>query len=237
MNNAQIQTGRVISVSPEETTEYKLVVSDNDNDSCFDTDFVTVTVQASPNANAGPDQLICEGESITLEGSGGGQYEWSTGETTSSITVNPTTTTTYTLTTTNGFGCTDTDSVVVTVNPIAPAVASEDKIICLGESVVLEVEDAGTGVSYLWSTGATETSITVSPSETTEYTVTVITEDGCESSDSVEVKVNDLPEVTAINTNGTCEDTSDGSITFSFQTMQTELPLPSVLMVVLLFKE
>src|SRR5690606_18809101 len=49
-------------------------------------------------ANAGQDVSICQGESVTLTANGGTTYEWSTGETTASITVNPNETTTYTVT-------------------------------------------------------------------------------------------------------------------------------------------
>ncbi|MEN8194481.1 MAG: choice-of-anchor Q domain-containing protein, partial [Bacteroidota bacterium] len=53
---------------------------------------------SSVNANAGEDQSICLGESVTLTASGGSTYSWSTGATTQSITVNPNETTTYTVT-------------------------------------------------------------------------------------------------------------------------------------------
>ena len=65
-------------------------------------------------ANAGEDFTICKGESITLYGTGGDSYLWSTNKTTQNITVNPERTTTYTLTATRG-GVTNSDQVVVTV--------------------------------------------------------------------------------------------------------------------------
>ena len=45
------------------------------------------------------------------------------------------------------------------------------------------------GDSYLWNTGATTQSITVSPNSSTDYTVTV-TSNGCEDTDTVRVNVN-----------------------------------------------
>lgn len=68
-------------------------------------------------ANAGVDPApICAGTSVTLTGSGGGTYHWSTGQTTPSITVSPTTTQSYILTVTNN-GCSAKDTVLVSVKP------------------------------------------------------------------------------------------------------------------------
>ena len=103
-----------ISVSPLKTTTYTVVVSSN---GCSSTDQVKVSVVKPippADANAGEDLTICRGESITLNGTGGEEYTWSTGETGSSIVVSPDRTTSYTLQATRG-GVTDTDEVVVTV--------------------------------------------------------------------------------------------------------------------------
>src|SRR5690606_30774029 len=63
-------------------------------------------------ANAGQDQTICEGSSTTLTATGGSTYEWSTGETTASITVSPDNTTSYTVTAFDATGTnSDTDDV------------------------------------------------------------------------------------------------------------------------------
>ncbi|MEW7290320.1 T9SS type A sorting domain-containing protein [Aquimarina sp. 2304DJ70-9] len=52
-------------------------------------------------------------------------------------------------------------------------------------------------VTYLWSTGETTPSITVSPQENTTYTVTVEDCSGCTASDSVDVILSDPPQVDA----------------------------------------
>jgi len=56
-----------------------------------------------------------------LTASGGDTYEWSTGETTQSITVSPDITTTYTVTVSNAV-TSDSDSVVVTVEDCSTAI-------------------------------------------------------------------------------------------------------------------
>ncbi|WP_138434044.1 Ig-like domain-containing protein [Winogradskyella algicola] len=143
-------------------------------------------------ANAGSDQTICQGESVTLSASGGQTYLWSNGETTTSIEVSPTVTTTYTVTAFDGFGNSDDDSVTVIVNDLPIAEAGEDQTICEGDSAILT---ASGGDEYLWSTGETTASISVTPSVDTTYTVEVIS-NGCSSTDEVAVTVNSLPTLT-----------------------------------------
>ena len=176
-----------ITVSPSDTTTYTVEVK---RGSCEDTASVEVTVTAPApapapvvTADAGEDQTICSGDSVTLTATGGSSYLWSTGATTSSIDVNPSATTEYSVTVSEG-GSSDTDEVLVTVNSIN-ATAGSDVTIESGESTTLT---ASGGDSYQWSTGATTSSITVSPSDTTTYTVEV-KRGLCEDTASVEVTV------------------------------------------------
>ncbi len=69
-----------------------------------------------------------------------------------------------------------------------------DTTICLGESATLTVSGADT---YVWSTGSTNNSITVSPTTTTVYTVTGTATGGCTGTISATVNVSPLPTVTA----------------------------------------
>ncbi|WP_223034481.1 T9SS type A sorting domain-containing protein [Hanstruepera marina] len=179
------ETTQSITVNPTETTTYSVTVSDNGCTSQADSVIVTVI----PNnttviADAGEDVTICQYDYVTLTATGGTDYVWSTGETTQSITVSPLTTTTYSVTVSNGQSS-DSDSVTVTVNPLAVAYAGEDETIELGSSITLTAEG---GNSFLWSNGATTQQITVSPTETTSYSVTVYIGE-CSDSDSVQVTV------------------------------------------------
>jgi large repetitive protein len=82
---------------------------------------VVATVLQAPQANAGPDHSILEGESVQLQGSGFGTFKWtpSTGLNNPNIAnptvIKPEETITYTLTVTNANGCVESDSVTVTV--------------------------------------------------------------------------------------------------------------------------
>jgi len=103
---------------------------------------VTVAVNQLPNANAGADQTICAGSSVTLTASGagsGGIYEWSNGSLGSSITVSPSDTTTYTVTATDSNGCEDEGEVEVVIKPLPQAnIINPPDPICEGESTTIE---------------------------------------------------------------------------------------------------
>ncbi len=183
------QTVETIDINPNITTTYSVTVTNSDG--CTDQDDVTVVVNPLPQADAGPDQSICEGESVSLNASGGGTYEWSTGENTQTIDVAPGGTTSYQLTVTDDNGCTSIDITTVIVNPIPFANAGTNIFIITGESATLSATGGG---SYLWSTGETTNQIIVAPGVTTIYSVTV-TVNGCTDVDEVTVFVNEAPSV------------------------------------------
>ncbi len=162
-------------------------VTVTDGDGCTATDEITISESPAPTADAGQDDEVCEGLSITLTASGGQAYEWDTGDNSASTTVSPTATTTYTVTVTNGNGCTDTDEVEITVNVNTTAEAGPDDEICEGEIAMLT---ASGGTSYIWSTGDMTADINVSPASTQTYTVTVTDNNGCTATDEAEVTVN-----------------------------------------------
>ncbi|MCB0448153.1 MAG: T9SS type A sorting domain-containing protein, partial [Gelidibacter sp.] len=184
-------TTQTINVNPNATTTYSVQVTQN---GCTSSDDVTVTVNPVPTINAGADVTINSGDSVTLTATGGASYSWNTGATTSSITVSPTVTTTYTVTGTLN-GCQSTDTVTVFVNNLQ-ANAGPDVSICHGYSTTLT---ASGGDTYLWSTGATTSSITVNPTSTSTYSVTVFV-GNLQDTDDVTVYVNPNPNV--IITNG-----------------------------------
>jgi len=115
---------------------------------------------------------ICSGQTTTLTASGGTTYLWSTGVTTTSISVSPSVTTSYTVTGITS-GCSGSALATVTVNN-SPTITVTSATICAGGSATLT---AGGGNTYSWNTGATTTSITVTPGATS-YTVTG-TSGGC----------------------------------------------------------
>ncbi|HRO07218.1 MAG TPA: GEVED domain-containing protein, partial [Saprospiraceae bacterium] len=147
------------------------------------------------------DGTICAGDSATLSTSGGGTYVWSTGATTSSITVSPSSTTTYTVSVTTVNGCTGTATRTIVVIPVPvvnitvtenSGVVPNDGIIYTGSSATLTATGGGT---YLWSTGATTASISVTPPSagTYTYTVTVTNSNNCSAVAQATITVVDPP--------------------------------------------
>ncbi len=177
------ETTQSITVSPEKSKTYGVTVT---KDGCDDIDKVTVKVEglsAPIVAAVTEDMVICKGEEVTLTASGGTDYSWSDGKTGSEIKVSPDKTTAYTVIVSDGF-TEDEAKVTVTVNEVK-AYAGKDVTIKEGEEVIL---NATGGDTYVWSTGETTQSITVSPEKSKTYGVTV-TKDGCEDIDKVTVKV------------------------------------------------
>ena len=197
--------------TPTTTTTYTVTVTDVNG--CTSTDAVTVTVNPLPTADAGLDQTICLGQTATLGGSptgpGGATYNWSNGASlnnpnAANPVATPTATTTYTVTVTDGNGCTDTDQIVITVNPVPTVDAGPDFTICDLSSITIGGSPTSTtpGASFAWDNSATLTNAfvanpTASPSTTTTYTVTVTHPNGCTATDQMTVTVNPLPNADA----------------------------------------
>ena len=155
---------------------------------CTAKDSIIVTVKAKPVIDLGPEKNICLGDSVQLTASGGGTYLWSqSNATTASISVKPAIASTYSVTVTKD-ACQSSDQISVKVNPKPVANAGLSRTICLGQSATLSASGGGT---YLWSTTASTQQITVSPTQSTDYMVTV-TKDGCSNSAKVNVTVNSV---------------------------------------------
>ena len=179
---------------------FTLTVSDG---TASDTDTVTVTVtpNRAPTANAGPDQTVKPGASVTLDGSGssdpdtGDTLTWSwahtsgtpavtlTGATTASPTFTAPTVTTstnfiFTLTVSDGTAS-DTDTVTVTVTPNrAPtANAGADQSVTSGASVTLDGSgssdpDTGDTLTYSWAHTSGTPAVTLTGATTASPTFT-----------------------------------------------------------------
>jgi uncharacterized protein (DUF779 family) len=175
-----------------------------------------VIVNALPSntiTNSGPTSF-CAGGSVTLSSTATGvTYRWSNGSTTPSIVV--TTSGNYSCTTTNASGCSNISSSIV-VNASGgsstPATiqASGATTFCAGSSVTLT---ASAGSSYLWSNGATTSSINVINSG--NYSVTITQSGGCSSiSSPTNVIVN--PRATFVcSPSGSLNFCQGGSVTFN----------------------
>ena len=110
--------------------------------------------------------------------------------------VTPNQNTYYIVQMTNGVDtCFDTIDVIVD----APIVTVNDTTICEGEMVQLTASATQAGGTYSWGTGQTTQSITVSPTTTTQYTVSYNTAVCPPSSTTATVTVDPAPTVTVSN--------------------------------------
>ncbi len=177
------QNSNVLKVK---TGTYTIVVKDAN--SCTRKEVVTVPLNNTVIVEAGLSETICEGTSTTLAGQSNATSNlWTpnfniTNASTLNAKVLPNVTTKYYLTGTTGI-CTKIDSLLITVLPAPIANAGIDTFVCFGGSVQL----SGTGgVRYQWEpvTNVINTNnptITVSPSTTSKYWLTVEDINGCKS--------------------------------------------------------
>ncbi len=189
-----------INVNPIVSTVYTVTGVTN---SCSSTGTVGISVFIPTVAVSG-NTSICNGQTATLTASGGNNYTWSNGFTSTVVLVNPTNSTTYSvaaLTSSSGINCPSSASIQVTVkpNPTVTAVASRSAM-CKGENNAITVSGAST---YSWSTGATTTSIAVTSSLVTimNYSVTGTSSLGCSSTASIAVKINSCTDLKELNLN------------------------------------
>jgi trimeric autotransporter adhesin len=183
------QSTSVITVNPNTTTTYSLVASVGN---CTDTTTLQVSV-GSVVATIFGNTTICLGGIATLTANTipliGNTYVWSTGQTTQAISFTALTSgiNTYTVKATQGI-CSNVASFNINVFALPVVVASaNDSIICPGDFVTL-TSVAPTAINYIWSPGSmTNATISVSPSASVTYSVTVQNSNGCSKTATVPI--------------------------------------------------
>jgi autotransporter-associated beta strand protein len=159
---------------------------------------------------------ICSGGTGTLLAAGASTYSWNTGSTNNSIVQSPTVNTNYTVTGISAQGCASiaTTTIIVTNSP---NISVNSTSICAGNSTTLSASGVTT---FTWDNGATSSSINVTPSATTIYTVSG-NASGCLviAMSTATVTVNPLP-IISINSASVCAGNS-ASLTASGATSYT----------------
>jgi len=169
-------------------TIYTVTITDGNG--CTMTNTISIGLDPPPVANVSGTTVVCIGDNAVLTASGGLNYSWSNGATTTSITVAATATATYTVTAING-NCFDDTTITVNVNPLPIANAGADTTIMQFQSATL---NGSGGINYQWSPSSDLScsncpNPTASPMTTTTYMVTVTDANGCTSSATVTVIV------------------------------------------------
>ena len=192
-------SGVSVTASPTTTGVYSVALSDGQ---CASTNTASIEVILNPTISiSSTSSLVCIGNSATLSASGALTYTWSSNSTNTNIVVNPFVSTTYTVYGSNVACPSSSATILITSAPtLTLSTVASPAVLCETGSSTLSVAGAS---SYTWTGGANTTSIVVTPSITTNYTVMATNGPGCWTSKSVNVKVNSLPNISISPTDAT----------------------------------
>ena len=235
-NMATTNTDSVV-ITPTATTTYTATVTDDN--SCSESHTLTVTVRELPTLTATPDNnpLPCNGgnTNVTLSAIGGaGSYtytmdNWTNSQTSTSysslIAGN------YTFAVRDAKGCVSTKALNITEpEVIAFTIRSTTPAICNGGNATLDTTAKPTGgdgtYTYAWTSDndavaglpvdKTTGAITVNPTATTVYTLTVTDGNGCTHTENITLGVGSNPSLTiASQTNVLCYGNPTGAATLT----------------------
>jgi gliding motility-associated-like protein len=198
------------NTSQDSVIKYKITTNDTltvqviSSKGCSINHKIRITAYELPVVNLTPDTSLCITSSIRLEAKTTGtglQYLWNTQAMTKTLDISPAYPQTYWVRVTNSNGCKKTDSVYVDVLPLPIVYIVGDTVICWGETFSLTAHG---GVSYLWSDGTTTASLQKQPLQNIAYKVTATDGNGCTNSKSVQIIVNNLPNVSISGTTSLC---------------------------------
>ncbi len=196
------QNGKVATIGS--SGFYFLTVTDQNGCTSAQSNTIVVTanpVPAKPVISANGPTIFCADRNVTLTAPQNVAYQWTSGQTSQSITLNQSGN--FAVRTRNEFGCTseESDQVIIKVNPLpqTPTVSAAGiTTFCEGNRVTL---NAASAVGVVWSSGQTDKSIVVTTSG--NYAVQARDENNCLSpySSVIPVKVNPLPATPTIVAN------------------------------------
>ena len=186
LNGANIPGATSAVYTANQAGNYSVEIS-NANDCHSSSNIITVSVNPNPTVAAtasGPS--VCLHDTVTLSASGALDYMWQPGDIPGQpIEVSPGISTVYTVLGTDTNGCTANDSIAIEVLPLPTISLGSDTMIC---DTTIFLLDAGIGFThYLWSTGDTTQTTTVS--STNNYWVQVQDSNGCSGLDTIQVTV------------------------------------------------
>jgi len=154
---------------------------------CSISDTITVGYVSFADINLGADQTICENDEISFDVTvPGGSYRWQDNSTMPTFSTDMAGTYYVDVTTDN---CTATDTIIVSVTPLANVSLGNDTTIC--EGTALDIDAVVLADSYSWSNGSVD--------PTTSLGIGVqyldVTLDGCTASDTIIIDSKPFPEI------------------------------------------
>jgi len=166
---------------------------------CTNIDSVQIEFLQAAIADVGADVQICIGEDVQLNGSFGDSYNWTPNifiddNSIPNPTVNPDETTEYILEVELLNGCTDSDSILITVNDLPVVDAGEDiDYLCDGDSIQLNASPGFASYSWVPTSDVSNPAINnpfAIGDVTADYIVTVTDLNNCMNSDTVNIIIN-----------------------------------------------
>jgi len=152
---------------------------------CLASDSVLLTVNPAPTINAGQDYFTCPGDSITLLASGGNNLIWN-GSIANDTTFVPNASATYVVNGESSLGCFGSDTLQVFYGNFPDLNGGPDLSVCFGQEVTL----TGTGGIFMYWDFAID-GIPFIPQTSGSYVLFGASNEGCQSTDTVFVSVND----------------------------------------------
>ena len=186
-----------IDVVPCQSYHFKLAIADA-GDGIYDSGVFVDFLDCSTalNATASTTPVSCAGSDGTatataINGFPPYTYSWNTNPPQTTPTISGLTPGTYTVTVDDAGTCTPPviQTVTVALSNNVPVIVTNDPVICEVGSATITASNPGSGGTYLWSTGETTQSIVVSPTLTTNYTVTYDAGALCTATDTSTVYV------------------------------------------------
>lgn len=202
--------------TPIATTTYLVTVTGSN--SCISQDSIKVVVRPKPTVSVRADTSVCNTEPVVLNTTnvGATTFSWVpisglSSSVIASPVATPSVTTRYLVTATNAVGCSDTASMLLTINNAPVITKSANTNIC--KDSIIQIAASGiNAVSYSWTptNGLSNSFISspfANPISTTNYYVTVTGANGCSQKDSVLVTVLPKPSIIVRGDTSVCNKT------------------------------
>ncbi|MFO0321621.1 MAG: T9SS type A sorting domain-containing protein [Bacteroidota bacterium] len=194
----------VVLASPSSAETY--IVTATDGLGCTATYSVFVDYIAPPLVDAATNNSsICNGSSATINSAGANTYTWNPGNLVGdSHNVSPSSTTIYTVVgTASSTGCNASSIVAIFVNPLPTlTIVSSPTVLCEGGTATLTANGAS---AYNWDPDELSgSSITVTPTISTIYTLTGFSAEDCINTTTISLAVVPFPTVTTNASNSIC---------------------------------
>lgn len=164
---------------PTSTMDYMATATDAYG--CENSDTLTVTVNQLPTIDAGADQSVCAGTSVTLTATGASTLTWNNGITNGTA-FNATTAGAYIVTGTDANGCVDLDTLELTLFALPNINLGADRTVCANHFPVNVNGPAGY-TTYSWNNGTTTQNTTAAQGGS--YILTVTNNNGCQDTDTI----------------------------------------------------